>query len=132
MTIRTRASLVALLLLGACQTALPPAVHNDPVTLTGAESAAVEAGVRGALKDPVSAMFEGFMAVRDAKGVITVCGLVNAKNSFGGYTGRKPFIGIITTGGTVTGFVPAGIGGSDIATEVILNNCHRVGIPISA
>jgi len=45
--------------------------------------------VRSALKDPVSAQFED---VRAADGEGVVCGLVNAKNSYGGYTGFKIFL----------------------------------------
>ena len=45
--------------------------------------------VRSALKDPTSAQFED---VRAADGEGVVCGLVNAKNSYGGYTGFKIFL----------------------------------------
>ena len=57
-----------------------------------AESRAKES-VLALLKDPDSAKF-GTVVVTDS-GI--VCGYVNAKNSFGGYTGEKPFISM---GGT--------------------------------
>lgn len=44
------------------------------------------------LKDPDSAEFKG-SAVYRASGAPVVCGYVNAKNSFGGYTGWEEFIG---------------------------------------
>lgn len=50
--------------------------------------------VRAALLDPESARFTN---VRDANGIL--CGFVNAKNTFGGYTGPRAFA---VTGRTVT------------------------------
>lgn len=44
------------------------------------------------LKDPDSARFSGVVGVGDPNtGSFSVCGSVNAKNSYGGYTGSKPF-----------------------------------------
>ncbi|MEZ0237666.1 MAG: hypothetical protein ACAH06_06350 [Methylophilaceae bacterium] len=43
------------------------------------------------LKDPYSAVYEGIYFGKTAKGDPVVCGTVNAKNSMGGYTGRKRF-----------------------------------------
>lgn len=43
------------------------------------------------LKDPYSAVYEGIYFGRTAKGDPVVCGTVNAKNSMGGYAGRKRF-----------------------------------------
>jgi hypothetical protein len=45
--------------------------------------------VRAALKDPDSAIFDD---VTYNSKMRAGCGLVNAKNSFGGYTGRKLFL----------------------------------------
>lgn len=42
-------------------------------------------------KDPYSAVFEGIYIGKAANGSPVVCGTVNAKNSYGAYTGRKPF-----------------------------------------
>lgn len=47
--------------------------------------------MRRRMKDPESAQFSDVMVVR-ASGKPIVCGDVNAKNSFGGYTGRKGFV----------------------------------------
>lgn len=47
--------------------------------------------VKASLKDPDSAQFSSMTIFKNAGG-ITVCGLVNAKNGFGGYSGRTPFI----------------------------------------
>lgn len=47
--------------------------------------------VRGALKDPESARFE-HVAVTEVDGVRVACGMVNAKNSLGGYVGNRAFM----------------------------------------
>lgn len=70
-----------------------PSPPFAPVTLTSAQKQAVEAGVKARLKDPTSPLFGRSRAVRDATGVIYVCGLVNAKNSFGGYIGENLYMG---------------------------------------
>lgn len=61
--------------------------------------AATHEYIRGKLKDPESAQFSG-----DLTGERVVCGKVNAKNEFGGYTGAKmyavPVQGVTTYYGT--------------------------------
>ncbi|EOL9019488.1 hypothetical protein ACP6QU_001066 [Cronobacter dublinensis] len=52
--------------------------------------------VRDTLKDPDSAKFDSsFHAVGEMDGY--VCGRVNAKNSYGAYTGKKPYYVYIDT-----------------------------------
>lgn len=46
--------------------------------------------IKGRLKDPESAQFMNVKVYRSA--VPAVCGEVNAKNGFGGYTGYKRFV----------------------------------------
>ena len=48
-------------------------------------------GLAVRLNDPKSAVFEDVFVSRKA-GPPVVCGLVNAKNSFGGYAGRERFV----------------------------------------
>jgi hypothetical protein len=99
----------------------------DPITLTEQQRRVVEEGVRKRLKDPESARFEGFQAGQTSKGVTTVCGWVNAKNSYGGYTGRQPFAGILGAQDTV--FVPIGVGGSsDSEILATIQLCRQQGI----
>jgi hypothetical protein len=62
----------------------------------------VEAAVRPMLRDPQSAIFRDLSATNDRKigkspAGLVVCGYVNAKNGFGGYTGEKPFINFYGT-----------------------------------
>ena len=66
-----------------------------PVSLSHAQQKVVRTGVAQELKDPEAARFTKIIAGRGAKGSITVCGLVNGKNSYGAYTGAKPFIGVL-------------------------------------
>lgn len=66
--------------------AAPKKAHENP---DKALINKVQQQVVGSLKDPESARFQG---VHVKWG--TVCGEVNAKNSFGGYTGFKRFLSI--------------------------------------
>jgi len=67
--------------------------------LTNAEKTIVENSVKSELKDPESARFKSLPIPDGAKGefktenisAITYCGLVNSKNSFGGYSGDVPY-----------------------------------------
>lgn len=53
----------------------------------------VKAEVLQELKDPGSAQFRGIKLLRDDQGkAYGFCGYVNAKNSFGGYTGENYFL----------------------------------------
>lgn len=52
----------------------------------------VEKSLRATLKDGDSAKFKNVTYVKNKNGS-AVCGYVNAKNSFGGYTGYKKFVG---------------------------------------
>ena len=57
--------------------------------------AAVKVGVLDQLKDPGSAQFTNIRTI-PAQG--KVCGEVNSKNSFGGYTGKQKFKGVYAEG----------------------------------
>lgn len=73
----------------------PPAEPVTPIKLTGAEIETVKTGTRKGLKDPASARFGTMLAGTDKDGSVIVCLLVNAKNSYGGYTGEKPQMGML-------------------------------------
>lgn len=51
-----------------------------------------EAAVSATLKDPDSAKFSDVEAHPHPDGKITVCGVVNARNGFGGYAGPSHFV----------------------------------------
>ncbi len=69
------------------QSSKPAEPYYDPAISV---KYAAEEEVRGHLRDPSSARFQDVF-VKDVPGRI-VCGYVNAKNGFGGYTGFQPFV----------------------------------------
>lgn len=62
-----------------------------PSAQEAAYIAKIEKRVRAALKDPVSARFSGAY-VSQKGGMPVVCGMVNSKNSLGGYSGSQRFL----------------------------------------
>ena len=82
---------------------------SKPVKLTTKQINVVKKAVSKNLKDPYSARYRGIVASRVNDWPITVCGWVNAKNSYGAYTGDAPFIGEL---GTI-GFYPSSGPSSD-------------------
>lgn len=52
---------------------------------------AAEQAVRALLRDPSSAQFKRLSILKGKDGKSYVCGQVNAKNAFGGYTGFSAF-----------------------------------------
>jgi hypothetical protein len=104
------------------------------VTLDQQQIAAIQEGVRRSLKDPESARFGQIIGGRDEKGILHACGWVNAKNSYGGYTGEKPFVGILGEQDAgkkrMMGFAVAGMGGDDTADLVAHQMCQKLGLPL--
>ena len=98
---RRAAFVVSALLCGAMPGLTPAQAEtvSDPGLRAAAEKAAT-AYITGQLKDPDSARFK--FTLSPAYGVVNMsgrrhsgyflCGEVNGKNSYGGYTGFKPFI----------------------------------------
>lgn len=56
-----------------------------------ADFIAAQSEVRNLMKDPDSTTFRNLRGITNAQGAKYVCGEVNAKNSYGGYVGYKPF-----------------------------------------
>lgn len=80
-------------------TDVSPADVHAPTTAPAADRHAkfnaiydAKENVRELLKDPESADFSDVTTHVDGANIV-VCGWVNAKNGYGGYTGREPFIG---------------------------------------
>lgn len=86
---------------------------------------AIRAAVGEKLKDPYSAVLSDMArrTVPNAKGVPTdvVCGLVNAKNSFGGYVGPRPFVYFL--GDREAYVVDVRAGPNDLGRMVYRNFC---------
>jgi hypothetical protein len=132
-TVAIVAALALGLALGGCMTtgeAPRSALERGvPIELSAAQIAAVKAGARKKLKDPDSARFgERMGAVKDEKGAITVCGFVNAKNSYGGYTGEKPFTGLLSDKPLV--FLPVAYGGTDADDYAVRKLCRDSGMQL--
>lgn len=113
-----------------CSPLLSTSVHAAkrevalPYNLSEQEVAAVEGGIREDLKDPDSAKFSGFRATKEPNaGMVTVCGFVNSKNSFGGYAGKQLFYGLLAV--PQLRFVPIGLGGH---AKVNASMCKDAGI----
>lgn len=79
------------------QSQITPYTYVQPaaVPLSSEQQSLVRNTIAGALKDPGSAVFGGYLARQDAQNpsIIHVCGMVNARNSYGGYSGDYPYYG---------------------------------------
>lgn len=93
--------LVALLIGCASQPGTVPEANTkapeEPrfkVPITSEQEKAATAAVAGMLKDPESARFQGLYGMQRAghPEVTSICGEVNAKNSYGGYAGFSRFV----------------------------------------
>mgnify|MGYP001041100252 CR=1 FL=1 len=72
---------------------LPSAVNAEP---HAKDMAGIQAAVRDTLKDPVSAKFKrDAIQPADLAGDGLYYGCVNAKNSYGGYVGFRPFLAFV-------------------------------------
>ncbi len=115
-----------------CQTAmLPPPPDTKPYALNELETQAVQEGVRRSLKDPTSALFSGVPRASEKEpGIVYVCGVVNAKNSFGGYVGDRPYLGLLATmeGGAIATFNVVSLGSDANSTATVLDLCRHYGV----
>ncbi len=89
-----RKTIIACIMLGV---SAPASAGTVPLWLKSSVSKAV----RDKLKDPASAQFRWLPHNPDEFGY---CAFVNAKNSFGGYTGFVPFYALIPKEDDGTGF----------------------------
>ncbi|RUW24954.1 hypothetical protein [Mesorhizobium sp. M1E.F.Ca.ET.041.01.1.1] len=110
------------------------AAAQEAYELNDNEVAAIQRAVTLQLKDPDSAKFGPIKAVPfpgvKEGGVILACGLVNAKNGFGGYAGETPFVGVLATY-RQTGeaeFVVRQIAGTETDSATVISYCKSQGI----
>ena len=80
------------------QLGAPVQTEQKSIDLTAAQIAVVKRAVSAKLKDPGSAKFGEIRASVDNRGSVGICGIVNAKNSNGGYIGNHPFAAILADG----------------------------------
>lgn len=117
-----------------CGKEIPKPRQGVPFSLTEAHLQAIKLGAAKDLKDPYSAMLERVQATRDPGGVITVCGMINAKNAFGAYVGAKPFVGGLAdftdqkTKKSMREFHLGAIGSDPISANIVIDQCHAAGI----
>ena len=106
------------MLLAGCMSSSPPPSappppsmtgRNEPVTLSDADRAAIETGVRSALGSP-TATFRTMIATKGGDGVVTACGYVNTGS------GDTPYIGSFS-GGAFTMTRKGGTAEETIATQ---------------
>jgi hypothetical protein len=112
------------LVVAGCTATTTTYIPGVPTTLTPAQKQAVHDGIRQRLKDPDSARFTGLEARQLPSGSVSVCGFVNARNSFGGYAGNTPFFGVL--GGDY--FAVGTMGGTNLETIHTMNVCRREGM----
>ncbi|MBA5776133.1 hypothetical protein H2509_03230 [Stappia sp. F7233] len=120
--------LISGLIVSGLQSPVSPAAQevHQSYALSEVQVSAIHEGVRDILKDPESARFGEILAAANGEGAVSACGWVNAKNSYGGYTGDKPFIGLLINGR----FVAVFIGDTDADPAVILSLCAENGIKL--
>ncbi|MEE9906694.1 hypothetical protein LWV33_03160 [Brucella intermedia] len=124
--------LVCLALYGCQSTAVSNTPRNS-VTLNEAQIEIVKEGIKRSLKDPESAEFGAIKAAdTDKKGIFHVCGTVNAKNSFGGYSGQSPYFGVLASmeseGKTIGMFTLTSLGNTKRDASVVMTTCRQVGV----
>jgi hypothetical protein len=114
--------------------ALPPAPPGTriepgrPVGLNGRQQEAVVVSILKWMKDPASVQFGAIKAVRNSRGLVTVCGLVNGRNTAGSFVGMSPFVGVLMGPGVDADFVLVGIGSSDREWADVTSLCRASGI----
>lgn len=105
----------------------PPAAHVYAYhQMSPDEEGIVRESLSNLMKDPGSVQFRNVGAVRDETGAITVCGEINAKNSFGGYVGFTPFYGRLAGGE----FVPTTIADSVNFANAVGSACANLGLTL--
>jgi hypothetical protein len=101
------------------------AVLYTPYTLSKAELDEIKKKVSSMMKDPESARFSDISAVRYGN-MVDVCGLLNAKNSYGGYVGYHAFFGSLTLPQHL--FFPIGVGSEHASDGASRSMCRERGI----
>lgn len=96
-----------IILLAACLSIVPGISASQT---SKPQEAALRKALEDNLKDADSAKFRNLRFKRDDSGVVTACGEVNAKNSYGAYNGYEPFMAMGVKRGKKDEFFGASIG----------------------
>ncbi|MWL87687.1 hypothetical protein [Cupriavidus sp. SW-Y-13] len=88
--------------------------------------AAITQAIKDQVKDPDSVRLRGVMAVQE-EGVTKFCGEVNAKNSYGGYVGFKPFYAFMLISGAKPVYASVSGLGDDVSSQSAVIMCKKLG-----
>ena len=102
-----------------------PIEPGRPVGLNGRQQQSVVTGVLKWMKDPGSVQFRGIEGVQNSRGLVTVCGEVNGRNTAGHQVGMEPFVGVLMGPDGDADFVLVGIGSSDRERAEVSRLCRR-------
>jgi len=105
-----------------------PIEPGRPVGLDARQRKTVVVSVQKWMKDPASVQFSAIEAVRNSRGLITVCGEVTGRNMAGRPVGMSPFVGILMGPGVDADFVLVGIGSTDRDRAEVSQLCRASGI----
>ena len=97
-----------------------------PVELTPEQTEEVQKNIRKRLKDPGSAQFGVMKAAVTPANRVLFCGLINAKNSFGGYIGERPFLYEVNLNGTADFLIAK----DESSIIRLYKTCERSEIPL--
>ena len=108
--------------------ALKSAPKDKAVLISPSLKKVIKAHVSASLNDPYSAKFGSITASQNTEGTqYRICGFVNAKNSFGGYAGMKPYQLLYNVDSKR--FVHSRIGENDFMVSAILDTCKIMNVP---
>lgn len=100
--------------------------------LTASERRALPAALAEGMRDPSSAQFRFTQVARTSVGGQVVCGVVNARNGFGGMTGFQPFIAIISGAEVSRPFIVAVGNPTTVAGQEAEKICRAYGLDPAA
>jgi hypothetical protein len=113
---------------------LPPAPPGAsieagrPIKLDARQQEAVVAGVTKWMKNPASVGFGEMAAARNSRGLVTVCGGMNGRNSAGAPPGASLFIGVLMDTPARPDFVVVAIGSSGSQRATVEQLCQESGL----
>lgn len=101
----------------------PIPLKQRNLSLTKNEKAMISNAVKLKLKDPDAAKFK-WVKLAEKSWYVHYCGMVNSKNSYGGYVGFQPFVAVLTwTKGKLDSNIKIDIDDPESAIEF----CEKIG-----
>ncbi len=122
---------LAAAMLAGCQTTAKPTDNPSDykqVALDAKDIASIREGVRRSLRDPDSARFGAIFATQKPGQAMFVCGYVNARNGFGGYSGDMPFVGVMSRIVAKPTFLLNSVASTPLQAKVNFDFCAEKGI----